>query len=174
MTDFFHCRPLHTKVSLLYLASKEQNPGIPGTPNKRYKMATVIRLARFGKRHNPIYRIVVIDNRKARDDSFIEQVGFFNPNLKQPEIRFEQEKVLKWLSVGAQPSDTVKSLLKKTGISDLFHDLKANRSIEGKAPVAREIKSKQRKLSPKAQARLEAEKAAKEAAEAPAAEEAQA
>ena len=74
-------------------------------------MATVIRLARFGKRHNPIYRIVVIDNRKARDDSFIEQVGFFNPNLKQPEIRFEQEKVLKWLSVGAQPSDTVKSLL---------------------------------------------------------------
>ena len=124
-------------------------------------MATVIRLARFGKRHNPIYRIVVIDNRKARDDSFIEQVGFFNPNLKQPEIRFEQEKVLKWLSVGAQPSDTVKSLLKKTGISDLFHDLKANRSIEGKAPVAREIKSKQRKLSPKAQARLEAEKAAK-------------
>ena len=120
-------------------------------------MATVIRLARFGKRHNPIYRIVVIDNRKARDDSFIEQVGFFNP-----------------LSVGAQPSDTVKSLLKKTGISDLFHDLKANRSIEGKAPVAREIKSKQRKLSPKAQARLEAEKAAKEAAEAPAAEEAQA
>ena len=70
-------------------------------------MATVIRLARFGKRHNPIYRIVVIDNRKARDDSFIEQVGFFNPNLKQPEIRFEQEKVLKWLSVGAQPSDTV-------------------------------------------------------------------
>ena len=124
-------------------------------------MATVIRLARFGKRHNPIYRVVVIDNRKARDDSFIEQVGFFNPNLKQPEIRFEQEKVLKWLSVGAQPSDTVKSLLKKTGISDLFHDLKANRSIEGKAPVAREIKSKQRKLSPKAQARLEAEKAAK-------------
>ena len=73
-----------------------------------------------------------------------------------------------------QPSDTVKSLLKKTGISDLFHDLKANRSIEGKAPVAREIKSKQRKLSPKAQARLEAEKAAKAAAEAPAAEEAQA
>ena len=108
-------------------------------------MATVIRLARFGKRHNPIYRVVVIDNRKARDDSFIEQVGFFNPNLKQPEIRFEQEKVLKWLSVGAQPSDTVKSLLKKTGISDLFNELKANRSIEGKAPVAREIKSKKRK-----------------------------
>ena len=72
-----------------------------------------------------------------------------------------------------QPSDTVKSLLKKVGISDLFNELKANRSIEGKAPVARENKSKKRKLSPKAQARLEAEKAAKAAAEAPA-EEAQA
>ena len=60
-------------------------------------MATVIRLARFGKRHNPIYRAVVIDSRKARDDSFIEQVGFYNPNSKTPEIKFEQEKVLKWL-----------------------------------------------------------------------------
>ena len=137
-------------------------------------MSTVIRLARFGKRHNSVYRAVVIDNRKARNDSFIEQVGFYDPNHKQPVITFEQEKVLKWLSVGAQPSDTVKSLLKKTGISDLFHELKANRSIEGKAPKARDIKSKQRKLSPKAQARLEAEKAAKAAAEAPAAEEAQA
>ena len=66
-------------------------------------MATVIRLARFGKRHNPIYRAVVIDSRKARDDSFIEQVGFYNPNTKAPEIKFEQEKVLKWLQVGAQP-----------------------------------------------------------------------
>ena len=75
-------------------------------------MATVIRLARFGKRHNPIYRAVVIDSRKARDDSFIEQVGFYNPNTKAPEIKFEQEKVLKWLQVGAQPSDTVRSLLK--------------------------------------------------------------
>ena len=55
-------------------------------------MATVIRLARFGKRHNPIYRAVVIDSRKARDDSFIEQVGFYNPNTKAPEIKFEQER----------------------------------------------------------------------------------
>ena len=171
MTDFFFIAVLYTQKQVYYIwHQKNKTPAISGNPIKRYKMATVIRLARFGKRHNPIYRVVVIDNRKARDDSFIEQVGFFNPNLKQPEIRFEQEKVLKWLSVGAQPSDTVKSLLKKTGISDLFNELKANRSIEGKAPVAREIKSKKRKLSPKAQARLEAEKAAKEAAEAPAAD----
>ena len=76
-------------------------------------MSTVIRLARFGKRHNSVYRAVVIDNRKARNDSFIEQVGFYDPNHKQPVITFEQEKVLKWLQTGAQPSDTVASLLKK-------------------------------------------------------------
>ena len=92
-------------------------------------MATVIRLARFGKRHNPIYRAVVIDSRKARDDSFIEQVGFYNPNQKTPDIKFDQEKVLKWLQTGAQPSDTVRSLLKKVGIMDLFHEIRAGRSI---------------------------------------------
>ena len=132
-------------------------------------MATVIRLARFGKRHNPIYRAVVIDNRKARDDSFIEQVGFYNPNLKKAEIRFDQEKVLKWLSVGAQPSDTVRNLLKQVGILDLFHEIKAGRSIEGKTATPRAEKKKAVKLGPKALAKIEAEKAAKEAAAAEAA-----
>ena len=134
-------------------------------------MSTVIRLARFGKRHNSVYRAVVIDNRKARNDSFIEQVGFYDPNHKQPVITFEQEKVLKWLQTGAQPSDTVASLLKKVGIMDLVHELKAGRSIEGKNATPRAAKEKKAKLGPKAKARLEAEKAAKEApAEAPAAD----
>ena len=135
-------------------------------------MSTVIRLARFGKRHNPIYRAIVIDNRKARDDSFIEQVGFYNPNLKKPEIRFDQEKVMKWLSCGAQPSDTVRNLLKQVGIMELFHETKAGRSIEGKVATPKAEKAKKAKLGPKAKAKIEAEKAAKEAAaaEAPAAE----
>lgn len=126
-------------------------------------MSTVIRLARFGKRHNPIYRTVVIDSRKARDDSFIEQVGFYNPNLKKPEIRFDQEKVMKWLSCGAQPSDTVRNLLKQVGIMELFHETKAGRSIEGKVATPKAEKAKKAKLGPKAKAKLEAEKAAKEA-----------
>ena len=126
-------------------------------------MSTVIRLARFGKRHNPIYRAIVIDNRKARDDSFIEQVGFYNPNLKKPEIRFDQEKVMKWLSCGAQPSDTVRNLLKQVGIMELFHETKAGRSIEGKVATPKAEKAKTAKLGPKAKAKLEAEKAAKEA-----------
>lgn len=126
-------------------------------------MSTVIRLARFGKRHNSIYRAIVIDNRKARDDSFIEQVGFYNPNLKKPEIRFDQEKVMKWLSCGAQPSDTVRNLLKQVGIMELFHETKAGRSIEGKVATPKAEKAKKAKLGPKAKAKLEAEKAAKEA-----------
>jgi len=123
-------------------------------------MSAVIRLTRFGKRHVPIYRVIVVDSRKARDGQFIEQVGFYNPNGAKPEIRFEQEKVMKWLTVGAQPSDTVRSLLKQVGIMDLFHSKKAGRSIEGKVAVPRAEKAKAPKLGPKAKAKAEAEKKA--------------
>ncbi len=126
-------------------------------------MATVIRLSRFGKRHQPIYRVIVVDNRKSRDGEFIEQVGFYNPNLAKPDIRFEQDKVMKWLISGAQPSDTVASLLRKQGIMELFHEVRAGRSIEGKTAVPRPDKPKKKVLGPKAKARAEAEKKAKEA-----------
>ena len=161
---FFCICPLHTKFFFLSFAKIHFNRGLI--------MATAMRLSRFGKRHAPIYRVVIIDNRKARDDSFIEQVGFYNPNTKKAEIKFEQEKVLKWLQCGAQPSDTVRNLLKQSGILDLFHELKAKRSIEGKTATPRPEKNKKKQLGPKALARLEAEKAAKEAPaeEAPAAE----
>ena len=134
-------------------------------------MSTVIRLARFGKRHSSVYRVVVMDNRKARNASFIEQVGFYNPNLKKAEIRFEQEKVLNWLKSGAQPSDTVASLLRQVGILDLFHEIKAGRSIDGKTATPRPDKAKKAKPNAKAIARAAAEKEAKEkAAAAPAAD----
>ncbi|HSQ42588.1 MAG TPA: 30S ribosomal protein S16 [Fibrobacteraceae bacterium] len=125
-------------------------------------MSTVIRLSRYGKRHVPIYRVIVVDNRKARDGQFIEQVGFFNPNLAKPEIRFEQDKIMKWLSLGAQPSDTVRSLLKKVGIMDLFHHQRAGRSLEGKTATPRVGKVKSKRLSLKAKAKAEAEKKAQE------------
>lgn len=119
-------------------------------------MSAVIRLTRFGKRHFPIYRVIVVDSRKARDGQFIEQVGFYNPNLTVPEIRFEQEKVMKWLTTGAQPSDTVRSLLKKAGILELFHAQKAGRSIEGKVAVPKAPKAAAAKLSLKAKAKAKA------------------
>ena len=73
---------------------------------------------------------------------------------------------MKWLKTGAQPSDTVRSLLKKVGILDLFHEIRAGRSIEGKTATPRPDKQKKAKLGPKAKARIEAEKAAKEAPQA--------
>jgi small subunit ribosomal protein S16 len=126
-------------------------------------MSAVIRLSRFGKRHHPIYRVVVADNRKSRDGQFIEQVGFYDPHPASAEIRFEMDTVMKGLGVGAQPSDTVRSLLRKQGIMDLFHAKKAGRDITGKTPAPRAAKTKKKQLSPKAKARLEAEKASKEA-----------
>jgi small subunit ribosomal protein S16 len=122
-------------------------------------MAAVIRLSRFGKRHHPTYRVVVTDSRKARDGQFIEQLGFYDPNLKIAEVRFKYDRVMYWLGVGAQPSDTVRSLLKQQGIMALFHEKRAGRSIDGKTPTPLPLKAKKAKLGPKAKSRIEAEKA---------------
>ena len=79
-------------------------------------MAVKIRLKRIGAKKAPFYRVVVADSRSPRDGKFIEEIGYYNP-LKEPsEIKIDAEKAKKWMETGAQPSDTVKSLLKKTGI----------------------------------------------------------
>ena len=75
-----------------------------------------IRLKRMGAKKAPFYRVVVADSRYPRDGRFIEEIGTYNP-LKQPsEIKIDAEKAQKWLSNGAQPTDTVKKLLKISGI----------------------------------------------------------
>ena len=79
-------------------------------------MATKIRLKRLGAKKAPFYRIVVADSRAPRDGRFIEEIGYFNPVSDPNEIKIDEEKALKWLSTGAQPSETVKSLLKKSGV----------------------------------------------------------
>ncbi|MGI6776563.1 MAG: 30S ribosomal protein S16 [Acetivibrionales bacterium] len=79
-------------------------------------MAVKLRLKRIGKKKNPYYRVVVADSRYPRDGRFIEEVGTYNPLVKPSEINIDSEKVQKWLKNGAQPTDTVKSLLKKSGI----------------------------------------------------------
>ncbi|MBE6625788.1 MAG: 30S ribosomal protein S16 [Ruminococcaceae bacterium] len=75
-----------------------------------------IRLRRMGKKKAPFYRIVVADSRSPRDGRFIEEVGYYNPMTNPADIKVEEEKVQKWLQNGAQPTETVKSLLTKTGI----------------------------------------------------------
>jgi len=75
-----------------------------------------IRLMRMGTKHKPHFRIVVADARASRDGKFIDQIGFYDPT-KQPEwIKIDKEKVLDWLRKGAQPTDTVRALLKREGI----------------------------------------------------------
>ena len=75
-----------------------------------------IRLRRMGKKKSPFYRIVVADSRSPRDGRFVDEVGYYNPMTNPAEIKVNEEKVQEWLKNGAQPTETVKSLLTKTGI----------------------------------------------------------
>ena len=79
-------------------------------------MAVKMRLRRMGAKKAPTYRVVVADSRFPRDGRFIEEIGHFNP--KSDEIKIDAEKAKKWLANGAQPTDTVKALLKKSNIVD--------------------------------------------------------
>ena len=74
-----------------------------------------IRLTRLGAKKTPFYRIVVSDSRKARDGEYIEQIGTYNPLVEPAEIKVNNELAQKWIKNGAQPTDTVKAILKKSG-----------------------------------------------------------
>ncbi len=78
-------------------------------------MAVKIRLRRMGAKKKPFYRVVVADSRSPRDGRFIEEIGYFDPISE--ELKIDQEAAEKWLSTGAQPTDTAKALLKKAGVA---------------------------------------------------------
>ena len=71
----------------------------------------------MGANKKPFYRIVVADSRAPRDGRSIEEIGYYNPNVNPAEIKVDVEAAQKWLASGAQPSDTVRSLLKKAGVN---------------------------------------------------------
>ena len=79
-------------------------------------MAVKIRLRRMGQKKAPFYRIVVADSRSPRDGRFIEQVGYYNPMTEPAEVVIDAEKATQWIKNGAQPTDTVRALLKKQNI----------------------------------------------------------
>lgn len=81
-------------------------------------MATKIRLARAGAKKRPFYQIVVADGRSRRDGSFIENVGTYDPTRNPAAVKLNEEKALAWLVKGAQPTDTVRQLLKNAGVLD--------------------------------------------------------
>ena len=81
-----------------------------------------LRLKRMGAKKQPSYRIVAADSRAPRDGRFIEILGFYNPRSNPAEIKLDEENILKWLNNGAQPTDTVRSILSKEGIMKKFHE----------------------------------------------------
>ena len=77
-----------------------------------------IRLKRMGMKKAPSYRVVVADSRYPRDGRFIDEIGYYNPMTNPAEVKIDAEKAQKWIKNGAQPTDTVRALLKKSGIID--------------------------------------------------------
>ena len=91
-------------------------------------MAVKIRLKRMGAKKNPFFRIVVADSRAPRDGRFIESIGYYDSTVQPAVVKIDEEKALDWMSKGAQPTDTVKSLFSKDGIIAKHASAKAKKS----------------------------------------------
>lgn len=127
-------------------------------------MAVRLRLTRMGRKKKPFYRIVAVDSRRRRDGAYLDKLGHYNPIAKPPELVLDEAKALEWLAKGAQPSDTVRSLLSKRGVM-LEYDLRKKGASEDKI----EEEKKKLELIRKTQAEETAKKV-KETAEIPEAE----
>ncbi|MBI5930630.1 MAG: 30S ribosomal protein S16 [Chloroflexi bacterium] len=95
-----------------------------------------IRLRRVGQKGQPIYRIVAADQRTKRDGRYIEILGHYNPRTDPETIEFQEDRMLHWLNVGAQPSESVAILLRKAGTLERFERLRKGESIEALAAEA--------------------------------------
>ncbi|MEG0077180.1 30S ribosomal protein S16 [Anaerorhabdus sp.] len=87
-------------------------------------MAVKLRLKRMGAKKAPFYRIVAADSRSPRDGRDIETIGYYNPTTQPATVKLDAELAMKWLNVGAQPSDTVRNILSKEGVMKTFHESK--------------------------------------------------
>ena len=132
-------------------------------------MAVKLRLRRMGKKKQPIYKLVAADSRSPRDGKFLEAVGFYNPLTNPHTLDLNEDRIMYWLNVGAQPTHTVKSLLRQKGItlkkeliSKGFDEEKVKSELENwqKVKEASSKKRTEKKLSKKAKAKQEAEASA--------------
>ncbi|HQU27572.1 MAG: 30S ribosomal protein S16 [Nitrospira sp.] len=89
-------------------------------------MAVHLRLTRMGRHKRPFYRVVATDSRMPRDGRFLEVIGTYDPLKATDKASFKEDRVLDWLKKGAQPTDTVRSLLKKTGVYKALQESKAS------------------------------------------------
>ena len=90
-------------------------------------MAVKLRLKRMGKKKAPFYRIVAADSKFPRDGRSIEDIGYYNPTTEPATISVDEDKAQKWLSNGAQPTDTVRSILTESGIMKKYADSKTKK-----------------------------------------------
>jgi small subunit ribosomal protein S16 len=142
-------------------------------------MPAKIRLQRHGKKGQPFYHIVVADSRAPRDGKFIEKLGTYNPLTNPAQINIKFDRALYWYSVGAQPTDTARSLLSKTGVMMKYHLMRGvqkgalteeqaeikfqNWLKEKEAKAAGIVKANEEKARGEKKTRLEAEKQVNEA-----------
>lgn len=89
---------------------------IPSVKKENQTMSVKLRFTRMGRHKDPFYRIVAADSRFARDGRYIEQIGTFDPSVKENGANIDEELALKWLNLGATPSDSVRALLSEKGI----------------------------------------------------------
>jgi small subunit ribosomal protein S16 len=100
-------------------------------------LAVKIRLRRTGRKKQPSYRIVIADSRSPRDGKFIEVIGQYNPRQGDLAVNLETERVNYWLDSGAQPTDTVRSLLRRAGVLKSRHETRLGRKLTASAvPVS--------------------------------------
>ncbi|MBR6072878.1 MAG: 30S ribosomal protein S16 [Bacilli bacterium] len=103
-------------------------------------MAVKLRLKRMGAKQKPFYRIIVADSRSPRDGRFIETVGTYDPIKKADNITVKEDRVAYWLDNGAQPTDTVKSLLSKTGVWANYKNSKVKSAPKKAVKAEKEVK----------------------------------
>ena len=140
-------------------------------------MAVKIRLKKMGAKKKPFFRVVAADARSPRDGRFIELLGFYNPMTDPADLKFDDDKVFKWLDAGAQPTESAGQLLKKAGLLERWQLLKqgvkiseldskiAERREKQPKPIPREEKeaAKKKKVADKEKAEADEAEAAKEA-----------
>ncbi|HXG72226.1 MAG: 30S ribosomal protein S16 [Gemmatimonadaceae bacterium] len=96
-----------------------------------------IRLRRVGRKKSPVYRIIVADSQSPRDGKFVEIIGQYAPRLTEGQLQLNEERANYWLGVGAQPTDTVRSLLRKAGVLKRRHESRLGIQLKAAAvPLA--------------------------------------
>lgn len=90
-------------------------------------MAVKIRLRRMGTHKRPFYRVIVADARSPRNGRFIEEIGYYNPLTEPKQVKIDEEKAVKWLVTGAQPTEVVKKLFASNGITEKFEAVKISK-----------------------------------------------